>query len=96
MENKELERPQAESRELSAERRKLDRQQLLLKVVVALIALSIVGTVVCIILDVLRVAVEAVVIAGGILLVIVLLGFVSYKALIYRWQARSKSGRPTP
>lgn len=69
------------------EKNKGGRQGLLLKVIIALIALSVIGTVICIIFTVLRVAVEAMVIAGGVLVVLVLIGIVSYNAVRYKYDA---------
>lgn len=58
-----------------------------LKLLLALLAVAVVGTVLCIILAVLRVAVQAVVITAGVLIVVGLICAVSINGLKYKAEA---------
>ena len=66
---------------------KFEAQSAWLKLLLILIAVAIVGTVVCVILWALRVAVQGVAITACILLAIGLVGLVCYNGLKYRIQA---------
>lgn len=63
---------------------KYEAQSTGLKLLLALLAVAVVGTVLCIILAVLRVAVQAVVITAGVLIVVGLICAVSINGLKYK------------
>lgn len=64
-----------------------ERQSMWMKVLLVLVAVAIVGTVVCVILAILRVAVQAVVITAGVLVLAGVIGAVLFNGLKYKMQA---------
>lgn len=67
-----------ENTDLQELKKKNDKRSLLVKVLMWFIALSVVGCVVCIILGMLKVAIEAMVITAAILMFVALLCIVGY------------------
>lgn len=76
-----------EKYEVDQQEAKYHLQRTGLKLLLWLLGISIVGTIVCIILAALRVALEVMVIVAGVLLVIALLCIVGYNAVKYKVKA---------